>query len=1199
VSDPVEIKQLQVPPYRRLRGYALDPVLAFQMDTAKINQVIFRVPWEGRLLPGPAGEYVEVVDRAPRELFKEGAPDPYLLGEPGNDEDYIVHPPVNLNDEHLIAQDGVPPSVADVQFHQQMAYAVVMTTITTFERALGRRVLWAPRRDPAGGRPEPRLRLRIYPHAMREYNAFYDPAETALVLGYFRPRPEDGKGRSGKTDPIYFTCLSHDIIAHETTHAIVDGLHPRFAQVKEGADNLSFHEAFADLVAFLQHFLFPEVVRHEIARTRGELEGGTLLSQIASEFGRAIGLPGALRDAAAKAGKGDDLHGATDQEPHRRGLLLVRAVYSALVSIYRARSRDLLRIASGGTGVLPEGNLQPDLVNRLAEEAAKVAEQMLNLCIRALDYCPPGSIRFGDFLRALITADYDLFPEDEQNYRVALIEAFRTHDIFPGDVFTLSLDSLRWPTPAGDPLPDGLLQILWHVAREWDLSCDRRSVFDLLLNKSEELQAWISKNRKDVRIPGLDLSGRKKIVIHSIRPVRRVRHDGRPELEAAVEIACGKQERSLLVNLESGRIRYVMLRQTGKNGDVSWPEVPAERQPPPIRRLRGYAFDPSLNSGMDTAVMNQVTFTVRWERGEAADKSFRGPVGEYLEVVDYDPASRCFYDPVSLNDSHLLGQDGLPPSEGNPQFHQQMVYAVAMTIIQQFERALGRRALWSPRRASENDPEEYVPRLRIYPHAVREANAFYSPSKKALLFGYFPASVSDSRDHLPGGTVFTCLSHDVVAHETTHALLDGLHPRFAEASNPDTLAFHEAFADLVALFQHFTYPEVLRHQIARTRGELDRQNLLGQLAQQFGKALGGHGALRDTLGREDENGVWQPAKPDPRALDEHLEPHDRGSVLVTAVFNTFLAIYKSRIEDLVRIATNGTGVLPQGDLHPDLVNRLAGEAAKSAQHVLTMCIRALDYCPPVDITFGDYLRGLITADFDLVPDDSRGYRVAVIEAFRRCGIYPRDVRTLSVESLRWHSPQEASDLDFKNTLQRLAQGWSLTGDRRKIFDKAAEARQELKGWLKKNWAKLDEKMKMGIDLSDPEAKFEVHSVRPTRRIGPDGQSVVEMVVEITQERWEPLFEGEALAACADEAGCEPADRFCFRGGCTLLADVETGTVRYLIVKDITNTGRLRRQREFLQGGTAASLRATYFGDLGGNGREPFAMLHRSIAEDRP
>ena len=44
-------------------------------------------------------------------------------------------------------------------------------------------------------------------------------------------------------------------------------------------------------------------------------------------------------------------------------------------------------------------------------------------------------------------------------------------------------------------------------------------------------------------------------------------------------------------------------------------------------------------------------------------------------------------------------------------------------------------------------------------------------------------------------------------------------------------------------------------------------------------------------------------------------------------------------------------VLPEGALYPDLVNRLATEASKSARHVLNMCVRALDYVPPVDLTF--------------------------------------------------------------------------------------------------------------------------------------------------------------------------------------------------------------------------------------------------------
>jgi hypothetical protein len=138
-------------------------------------------------------------------------------------------------------------------------------------------------------------------------------------------------------------------------------------------------------------------------------------------------------------------------------------------------------------------------------------------------------------------------------------------------------------------------------------------------------------------------------------------------------------------------------------------------------------------------------------------------------------------------------------------------------------------------------------------------------------------------------------------------------------------------------------------------------------------------------------------------------------VLVGAVFDAFISIYKARTADLFRIYTGGTGVLQRGAIHPDLVGRLAREAAKSASHVLTMCIRSLDYLPPVDVTFFEYLRALITADFDFVADDRYNYRTAFVEAFRRRGIFPIDIdapttdtsRTLSVDTLRWQGLDES------------------------------------------------------------------------------------------------------------------------------------------------------------------------------------------------
>ena len=646
---------------------------------------------------------------------------------------------------------------------------------------------------------------------------------------------------------------------------------------------------------------------------------------------------------------------------------------------------------------------------------------------------------------------------------------------------------------------------------------------------------------------------------------------------------------------------------------------------PPNRRLRAFAFDPSLSQQIQTADINEVILKMPWE-----DDLQEGPVDEYLEVVDVDPASDVVYPPVDLNHPDLLAQDGLPPSEGNPQFHQQMVYAVARTTIQNFEEALGRRALWSPRRAQTAtgvEEDVFVRRLRIYPHALREANAFYSPEKKALLFGYFPASSSEPGVNLPGGMVFTCLSHDIVAHETAHALLDGMHRRFIEPSNVDVLALHEAFADIVALLQHFSYPNVLRDQIGRTRGSLDRQNLLAQLAWQFGQATGQKGARRDALGKVDEKTkLWKPKKPDPLELRRTSEPHARGAILVAAIFDAYLTIYKQSIADLLRIATAGSGVLPVGELHPDLVGRLADEAAKIARRVLHICIRALDYCPPVDINFGDYLRALITADRDMVPDDRCNYRLAFIDAFRRYGIYPLDVRSLAEESLLWQPPEDSEECkQFEEALHelykrfKLVPGWGLKSDRKKIYDRCNLIQRQLHDWLvEPRWSQAMHAIGLTLNKDAPKSiyrpkqsqdgrpAFEIHAVRPAYLVGQGGQRITDLVVEITQRRRGYLQPAEQQAADAG-TNDKPPD-FVFRGGCTLLIDVENvannreDCVRYYIGKGIESARRLEAQRRFFSEPTNPSLWTTYFGELraayGTNGDsngigEPFAMLSRS------
>src|SRR4030095_5881167 len=180
-------------------------------------------------------------------------------------------------------------------------------------------------------------------------------------------------------------------------------------------------------------------------------------------------------------------------------------------------------------------------------------------------------------------------------------------------------------------------------------------------------------------------------------------------------------------------------------------------------------------------------------------------------------------------------------------------------------------------------------------------NAFYSPEAKGILFGYFTAAKKNQGDNLPGQRVFTCLSHDIVAHEVTHAIIDGIRTYFTEPTNPDVLAFHEAFADLAALFAHFSHKEALLDTIQKTGGRLYQfalkadadppgagsatgkgarhakegeadlsaqiatRNPLIELAQQFGEASGMNRGLRSALDSAPRIGAI-----DPRVHGEHF-----------------------------------------------------------------------------------------------------------------------------------------------------------------------------------------------------------------------------------------------------------------------------------------------------------------------------------------
>jgi hypothetical protein len=533
-----------------------------------------------------------------------------------------------------------------------------------------------------------------------------------------------------------------------------------------------------------------------------------------------------------------------------------------------------------------------------------------------------------------------------------------------------------------------------------------------------------------------------------------------------------------------------------------------QRADPLVRPLKVYTLDPS-SSRVDGSV---ATVDVPWE------PLAPGPVGALLAV---DAAGSDVSRGVDLDDPRLLIQGGLDPSVSDHRFHQQMVYAVCSRIYAQFQNALGRVISWG------FDPGPSHGRLTLRPHAGSQgSNAQYDPDTGAISFGFFKAPAEGAGRSAPNGRVFTCLSHDVIAHEFTHALLDGLRSHFTVPTSSDVLGFHEGFADLVAVLQHFTHKDVLESQIKRTGGRLERAELLTNIARQFAEATGGTGGIRCAV---------QPEK----CYSPDAEAHEMGSVLVSEVFAAFTSIFQRKTERYVALA----GWQPPRPMPHELVLMLASEAARLADQFLSLCIRAVDYCPPVDLTLGEYLRAMITADRELVPDDPWNYRDSLIAAFAERAIYPGGVDQLSEDSLCWRPPtcfvEPIAPLHFSNL--RFAGDPSWPAGSHELYRQADAL------WDFVTRAHVASEFGLSAPGSDGTDAPVVQSIRTARRVGPDGQVLFDLVAEVTQRR-----------RVVDPASGRGAKFF---GGSTLIIGPE-GEVRYVIRKHINSDDRLARQLEY-------------------------------------
>jgi len=470
---------------------------------------------------------------------------------------------------------------------------------------------------------------------------------------------------------------------------------------------------------------------------------------------------------------------------------------------------------------------------------------------------------------------------------------------------------------------------------------------------------------------------------------------------------------------------------------------------PAMRQMTVIAQDPSVRKKGRNGPILMATISI------PAENLISGPIGYRVQVVDYDSSTRHFYGAHDLPHSSKAEapswREGQPRIINDVRFHAQNVYALVMKTLARFEFALGRRVSWS----------FGTHQIKVAPHGMLDANAFYSPSEEGLVFGYFPGRAGD--------TVYTCLSHDVVVHETTHALIDALRKRYLDPSSPDQAAFHEGLADVIALLSVFSQPEVIR-QLLQISGKpvgassnlIPRKDVTSRSLRK--SALFG---LAEQMGEEIQGVRGNPLRhsaslpPDPKLLGttEFQEPHRRGEILVAAVMTAFIEAWAARIA--------GSGV-PGQRAYP--VARVAEEGADIADALATMWIRALDYMPPVHLEFPDALSAALTADIEVRPDDSRfSLRMNILNAFRSYGI--RSASTSRESPGAW----KRSPIDLRYDRVRFE---SMRNEKDEVFRFLWENREKL--------------------ALRPGAYTEVLSVRPCVRTGLDGFTLHETVAEYYQ-----------------------------------------------------------------------------------------------------
>jgi hypothetical protein len=246
-------------------------------------------------------------------------------------------------------------------------FAVVHQALVMCQRALGSPIGWQ------WDSPNEVKPINVFPRAGETMNAFYSRTDQSLEFFFFRqpgaPAPA----------PFVFTCRSFDIVAHEAGHAVLDSLKPAWIEADSfNPETGALHESFGDILSIFLALAQLDQVEALIVQTKGDLHNKTFLSDMAEQFGLALGRDNGLRNA-----DNDKRMSEVSNEVHDLSQVFTGGIYDILADMFEFE-RDISREDESAT-------------------LLRVADYLFGLLLRAIMQAPDANATFADVVNEMLS----------------------------------------------------------------------------------------------------------------------------------------------------------------------------------------------------------------------------------------------------------------------------------------------------------------------------------------------------------------------------------------------------------------------------------------------------------------------------------------------------------------------------------------------------------------------------------------------------------------------------------------------------------------------------------------------------------------------------------------------------------------------------------------------------------------------------